>query len=171
MNTPTTSHTLNLSLWRTQQAFQTGYCERPQKLTGDLLCSSLETRCHVDMRAEIACIYLVIWTDGALQTKFRVIQGKIRQIWQRSCPDESSIRSSCRRKSIPTWMKTLLKKMSCTKQSISCNVQENLFQSVCNVAKEYDIDVCLRAGLADLTWHFFHAVIMLVQNIAKDSSY
>jgi hypothetical protein len=59
-------HTLNLSLWRTHKAFQTGYCERLEKIKGDLLCSSLETRCHVDMRAEIACIYLVIWTDGAL---------------------------------------------------------------------------------------------------------
>ena len=59
-------HTLNLSLWRTQKAFQSGYCQRLKKLNRDLLCSSLETRCHVDMRAEIACIYLVIWTDGTL---------------------------------------------------------------------------------------------------------
>ena len=49
-------------------------------------------------------------------------------------------------------MKALLKKMSCTRKSISCHVQENPFQSVCNIAKEYDADVRLKAGRFDMTF-------------------
>ncbi len=42
--------------------------------------------------------------------------------------------------------------MSCTTKSISCHVQENPFQIVFNIAKEYDADVRLKAGRFDITF-------------------